>query len=389
VTRRSLRIAVCSPTFFPVVGGAELGIHEIYKRLAEKHDVTVITPRKPEEVTAKHTMRDYEGARYRVWVVDPPRAVRAAFPRRPPTQKAVALMAGLGRLGRDRSIDVANFHFMIPNVPAMVAARRLYGIPVVLSLVGRRDVMGLLDRWRRLYGHLGVSQAQHVLPISSYYLGSNVVRNKAQVIPYGVDSAEFSPRRRDEQVRARLGVEPGRFILLTVQRLASIKRVDVLIRVMEKLVKRLPEAVLVVAGHGDEAGSLRSLATELGLEHQVKFTGYVTSQDLPDLFAAADLFVFHSMFETFGIVFAEAMASGLPIVAARTSCVPHVVAPENGTLVEPFDTEAFARAIVAFAEDPARRAEVAKGNRLRAEREFDWDRIANEYEEIMYRAARR
>ena len=95
------------------------------------------------------------------------------------------------------------------------------------------------------------------------------------------------------------------------------------------------------------------------------------------------------MLETFGVVFAEAMASGLPIVAARTSCVPHVVAPENGTLVEAFDTETFARAILAFAGDPARRADVAKGNRLRAEREFDWDRIANEYEEIMYHAARR
>ena len=73
--------------------------------------------------------------------------------------------------------------------------------------------MGLLDRRRRLYGYLGVSQAQHVLPISSYYLGSKVVRDRAHVIPYGVDSAEFPPRRRDEHVRARLGVEPGRFML--------------------------------------------------------------------------------------------------------------------------------------------------------------------------------
>ena len=158
---------------------------------------------------------------------------------------------------------------------------------------------------------------------------------------------------------------------------------------MERLVKQLPEAVLVVAGHGQEAGSLRSLASELRLEDHVKFTGYVPSQNLSDLFAAADLFVFHSMLETFGIVFAEAMASGLPIVAASTLCVPHVVGAANGTLVEPFDTDAFARAILAFASDPARRAEVAKTNRLRAEREFEWDRIANEYEDILYRAARR
>ena len=127
MTRRTLRIAVCSPTFFPVVGGAESGIHQIYNRLGETHDVTVVTPRKPDEVTAKHTMRDYEGARYRVRVVDPPPAIRAAFPQRLPTQKAIALMVGLGQLVRDRRIDVANFHFMTPTVPAMVAARRLYG----------------------------------------------------------------------------------------------------------------------------------------------------------------------------------------------------------------------------------------------------------------------
>jgi glycosyltransferase involved in cell wall biosynthesis len=100
------------------------------------------------------------------------------------------------------------------------------------------------------------------------------------------------------------------------------------------------------------------------------------------------VFVFHSLLETFGIVFAQAMASALPIVAANTSCVPAVVYPENGELIRPFDVESFADAVLRLARDRDLRRSIGRRNRERAVGEFDWDIIAAAYENVLQRAAR-
>ena len=74
------------------------------------------------------------------------------------------------------------------------------------------------------------------------------------------------------------------------------------------------------------------------------------------------------------------MASGLPIVAANTSCVPDVLTSDNGFLVTPFDTSAFADAVLALAGDRALAKRIGDRNRVRAIREFDWDLVAAQYE---------
>lgn len=378
-----MRIIVSTPTFLPAIGGAELGIHEIYSRLAKRHEVMIVTPQLSQAVDKRYGAQDYSEADYEVH--HPLSTLERVCPNvvmKVLHRTSISYLVALAGMRLRRRVDVVNFHYIEPHGTALIVMQRLMGTPTVLSLVGRSDVLHLL-RWpRRIYARLVIACSDAALPISAFYL-QGTTSKRMEVVPYGVDTTVFSPFRRSATLRSELGISDDQCLLLSVQRLVPIKRVDVLIRTMAKVIERNKDALLVLVGHGEEEDALRHLAAELGLSRNVKFAGYVSSEDLPVYFASADIFVFHSMLETFGIVFAQAMASGLPIVAADTSCVPDVVHPDNGILVEPFDMNAFCDAVVSLASDPTRRQTIRRRNRTRAEHEFDWDLIAAKYEQIL------
>jgi glycosyltransferase involved in cell wall biosynthesis len=379
-----MRIIVSTPTFLPVVGGAQLGIHEIYRRIGENHDVTILTPRLPDHSLAGYGAQDYLSENYEVRYIFP--TLERTLPyiaRRSLKRTALLYMGELARIARSERPDVINFHFIKPHGSASVFIKRFYHIPVALSLVGRSDVVSLLSTPKRLYAEAVIKDADVVLPNSTYYLGPREYSSHVRVIPYGVDIEEFSPTRRSASLRHELGLADDSFLLFSVQRLASVKRVDMLIHAMAEIVPRNPRVVLLVGGKGEEEGNLRRLTVDLGLQDNVKFASYIDSARLPIYFASSDAFVFHSMMETFGIVFVQAMASGLPIVAANTSCVPDVLNSNNGSLVTPFDIIGFASAILALADNPDSTRRIADHNREQAVNEFDWDQIAAQYEQSL------
>jgi glycosyltransferase involved in cell wall biosynthesis len=379
---RRLRILVSTPSFLPVVGGAELGIHELYSRIGQRHDVTIVTPPPCSDVVEAYGANDYTERSYRVEHLMP--VLDRARPRilvRALRRLSLPYLLRLAHIARQDRADVVNFHFVRPHGLALIGLRRLFRVPVVLSLVGRSDVLGLLSRPQRHYAKAVIANANEVVAISSYCAGGNAV------IPYGVDTAAFSPDHRSEELRAELGAQSDDLLLLTVQRLAPIKRVDVLLQVMARVIVQDRRVILVVGGQGEEESRLRAIARDLSIEDNVRFVGYISSDRLAEYFASADVFVFHSLLETFGIVFAQAMASGLPIVAASTSCVPAVVYPENGELVQPFDIQAFADAVLKLARDADLRGSIGVRNRARAVEEFDWNKIAEAYENVLLSAA--
>lgn len=384
-----MRIVVSTPTFLPLVGGAELGIHELYNRIGRQHDVIVVTPRHSSRAIADYGADDYGDANYRVLHVgDILDRARPAAVGRAIKRTSLPYINALHDLAAERPIDVANFHFLSPQGAAMLYAHHRLRLPIAISLVGRADVVHRLSRPRRCYARLALSAADAILPISTYYRdGTEAHTTKTTIIPFGVDTQEFAPSRRSDRLRRELGLGPEHFMLLAVQRLAQVKRVDVLIRAMDEIRKQHPAAVLVVVGQGEEQARLRALTAELGLHDHVRFAGYVQSTSLAAFFASADVFVFHSMFETFGIVFAQAMASGLPIVAADTSCVPHVVTPENGILFPPGDLLAFTNAVLQLVHKPELRQNIGRLNRAKAQATFDWDFIAASYEAELVRIA--
>ncbi len=135
----------------------------------------------------------------------------------------------------------------------------------------------------------------------------------------------------------------------------------------------------------ETAEALIAQIAMLGLEDRVRLIGEVTEDEAAALYADADIFALASVYEGYGMVFAEALAHGLPIVATTGGAIPEVVPEAGGLLVQPSNAEAFAAALGALVSDPARRAVLAEGSRQAGESLTGWNRTAGEIASVLER----
>lgn len=190
-------------------------------------------------------------------------------------------------------------------------------------------------------------------------------------IPNGVDLERFSPRTDGNSIRATLGVPPDAKVILVACNLYKLKGVDVLLRSFADVAVKAERAVLIIAGDGPELENLQRLAYELKVEGNVLFLGQ--RSDMQDLFAAADLFCSPSVWgEAFGLVNAEAMACGVPVISTLQGATSEVVEHgETGLLVPPGDVRAMGDAIMTLLGDEEMRKQMGVRGRQRSERLFD------------------
>jgi phosphatidylinositol alpha-1,6-mannosyltransferase len=150
----------------------------------------------------------------------------------------------------------------------------------------------------------------------------------------------------------------GKKVLVTVSRLDSLERYkghDRVIRTLPRVLERHPDTIYLIVGDGSDRPRLESLAIECGAMKNVEFTGSVPSEELPDYFRLADVFVMPSLAEGFGIVFLEAMATGVRVIGgSRDGSRDAFCDGALGTLVDPENSEELASAILAALDDPAR-----------------------------------
>jgi 1,2-diacylglycerol 3-alpha-glucosyltransferase len=172
------------------------------------------------------------------------------------------------------------------------------------------------------------------------------VRVPIVVIPSSIDVARFAGGRRSNASRALLGANDDARIVLAVSRIAKEKHLELAIDALA----RMGDARLAIVGDGPERAALSARARALGVGDRLHFTGSLDPAMLPDAYAASDAFVFPSPTETQGLVLAEALAAGLPIVAADTPVNREVLAG-FGRLV-PSDPQAVADALTAALAAP-------------------------------------
>jgi glycosyltransferase involved in cell wall biosynthesis len=190
-------------------------------------------------------------------------------------------------------------------------------------------------------------------------------RGAVEIISNGVDCIRFSPGRPDDSLRSALGIDPGPVILYT-GRLDADKDMDTWLRAVAVL-RKTQSAQFVVGGNGADRARLERQAVEFGIGADVHFVGYVSEDRFPEIYRLADLYFISSPVELQSITTLEAMATGLPVVAARAGALPELVTDDqNGYLFAPGDASTAAHALACVLQDGEKGRAMGHESRVRA-----------------------
>jgi glycosyltransferase involved in cell wall biosynthesis len=205
------------------------------------------------------------------------------------------------------------------------------------------------------------------------------------VVPYGVD-ARFTPGPRPAALRHRWALGEGPVVLF-LGGLKARKNLFLLLDIWAEVARACPAARLVIAGSGPLRRRLEQRAAAGGTG-RIVFTGYVPERDKVDYYRLADVLLFPSALEGFGLAVAEAMACGLPVVASNRGSLPELVVDgEGGFLVAPDRPADLVVGTVRLLGDATLRARLGAANVERAQKRFRWERCAADtaaiYEEVL------
>lgn len=280
-----------------------------------------------------------------------------------------------------------------------LAVRAVTGVPYVLTIqsadftiyheeVGLNFIVKLQDFFERMvYRHAAVCHAV------SHDLCAHYKRQGAKecvMIPNGVETTLFKPITSSEEqkvVCAKYNLPQDAFIITNISRLEPKNGVEEEIDALALLVAEHPNLLLVLIGDGSKRAELEAHAREKGIEKHVRFTGQIPYGDVGPLIAASDAFARTPRAEGFGIVFLEAMAAGIPVLATRTGGIPDFIEHGvTGLLCEVRDPQAIAGELKKLITDNALRERlVANATKMVHER-YDWDVIAERVNNEVYQS---
>jgi glycosyltransferase involved in cell wall biosynthesis len=291
--------------------------------------------------------------------------------------------------------DVLNV-FELHNASSAQAARwrMVDGPPVVVCCYENLPFSyesSVLDRRRK---RIVSAMADHFVAVTPAVVTAlreeGIPEERVTQLTFGVDLAQYSPRNRSEEMRRSWGLRENEIALLYAGRLIREKGVTVLLRALQQ-VAHVPMRLLL-AGEGPEKAVLLDVAHRLGVAARVQFLSWLEPHALRAALASADVLVMPSLpapywEEQLGFAAIEAMASGVPVLAARTGSLPWVVGT-GGVLVPPNDPHAIAAELARLAVEPAARMALGRDARRHAERQHDAAVIAREYADLHLRVAR-
>lgn len=207
-----------------------------------------------------------------------------------------------------------------------------------------------------------------------------VKRNKIKVINYGIDTKLFKFSEEERQkTRLELNISDHDKVVLFLSLLSKQKGVDIAIKALNEL-SSYKDIKLIIAGDGEYFDEAKLLVKNFNLESRVIFTGFVHHENAPKYYNASDIFIFPTLrIESFGIVIAEAMACGKPVIASNIGSIPDVIDNSvNGILFPPGDFESLARHIYSLLSDHRYSTKLAQNARRKAIERYDLDRMVEE-----------
>jgi glycosyltransferase involved in cell wall biosynthesis len=381
------KLCIVTHTFLPHVGGIERVVFEQSKRLMNKDfDPTVLTHR-------NYTPRRYTYGGVKVQCYDALNiGFRLGIPYPIPSISSMKPF-----LERIKSSDIIHAHGH-PYLSSLLSAKlaKKYKKPFVLTqhntFIEYNGVWDSVEKVNDLaVGKQTLRDADRTIVISqatrNYVLRLGVDPSKVHVIYNGVDLDRFKPLQNvGETVRRKLGIPIQAPVAATVRRLVYKNGIDTLLETARITVKENPDLVYLVIGRGPDFVDVKAKVAQLGLERNFILAGFVSDDDLPSFYNAANFFVLPSKSgEGLPLVALEAMACGLPVVATAVGGIAEILVEDFGEIVPPSNPDHLARAALVQAEADFVSIK-EKLRRVMTER-YSWDvnvaKLISIYEQIL------
>jgi glycosyltransferase involved in cell wall biosynthesis len=365
-----------------VVGGISRVVHDLSHRLVQDgHEVTVVTYR---DGNVPYFEDDNGVMVYRVdnYMITPNNFIDWIM------QLNFNMIAKTGEIIAEKgSFDVIHAHDWLV-ASAAKTLKHAYNIPLVSTIhateSGRNS--GIRDEQQK---YINDTEWMLTYESSEVIVNSNYMKNELQrlfglpyekinVVPNGVNLTLFNGIEKDYDFRRRYAMDNEKIILF-MGRLVYEKGIQNLIAAMPKVLANYHDAKLIIAGKGGMIDELRNQVNYLGLGNKVYFTGYLGSKDVQRMYKCADVAVFPSTYEPFGIVALEGMLSGTPVVVSDVGGLNEIV--EHGvTGMKSYagNPNSLADSILTLLYDQKLCDTVAKNAKLKVKTEYNWTKITQD-----------
>lgn len=389
-----MKILFGTDNFYPNTNGAANFTYRLIEGLVKKgHEIFVIAPSKK----FKNTLEKYRGATiYGIRSVAIPKIIYPSGFRIP----LITPFARIKKLVEKINPEVIHIqdHFMIGN--AVARAGRQLAIPLLGTnnfmpenyihyLHSPRFANKMLSKlaWKHLvsvYKYLNVLTTPTKTAVS--FLKKLDFKNPIISISSGVELDVFNPKNNGNYLRKRYHISISKPVVLFVGRLDREKNINTAIKAFSLVLQSI-DAQLVIAGQGKEKSNLMNFSKRLGIDKNVTFTGFISNWDLPSLYCMANVFVIASIAELQSIATMEAMASGLPVIAAKAVALPELVYHnQNGYLFRSGDTKSLAQYIVKILQNSSLQKKMSQKS-LKIISRHNLQNTINSYEKIYTRLA--
>lgn len=374
-----MKILLMPSSYPPVLGGVQTVVEKLAQGLLQQgHEVRVVTNQYPRSLAGREIKEGVEIHRYLFLRPDFNDLRRgrwdlflASFYFYPAT------LFGLNRIFKEFQPEVVNVHYPDAQIYFILQLRKKYRFRLIVSLHGH-EVEGYKDFFesKRQLLRIILREADAVTACSHYLLNKTIqiepsIQSKGKAIHNGVDSERFENKTPYRHHRP---------YLFAFGRLTYQKGFDLLLEAFAAIAGRYGDMDLIIAGEGEERGSLIKIIQRLNLEKRVKLYGRANSEEVVALLNGCEFCVVPSRFESFGITALEAMAAGKYVLAARVGGLPEFLGNTISQLVEP-SAEALAKGMEQCLKELVQIQKAAKNNRQIA-MERNWSKVIGQYEEV-------
>jgi N-acetyl-alpha-D-glucosaminyl L-malate synthase BshA len=304
----------------------------------------------------------------------------------------LALAVRMHEVVRTHHLDLLHVHYAIPHATSAWIAREMLeqtgaGIRIITTLHGTDITIVGQDPSFHAITKFSIEKSDRLTAVS-HFLKEETVRAfgcagcDVQVIHNFIDGEVYDRSRYTETIRDQLNGD--RKVLMHISNFRPVKRVRDVVRIFARVLESVP-SVLVMVGDGPDRVHAENEARALGVDGSVSFLGRLDA--VAPLLAGADLFLLPSQNESFGLSALEALASGVPVVAANSGGIVEVIRNgETGVLCSVGDVEGMARSAIEILRDEARWKRMSAMAAADARARFGLDAIVGQYEQL-YRNA--